>query len=269
MENLMKCLFLLLLSLGFSTIYSQELGFDRSFTLGVGLSHSNLNPSNTIIETEKDILIIKDIENYGPRTGWSFNSGLYQRIDRHWGIYGELAIQYSRRKGTLDELLTHTMTITQKNGILRYNNLHAQILLAPRFQFGQFNRFYISIGPYFDQNLWNFSSFQYSETFFANPEPILVDGELIFDSLEEPVVEINDDPAAIKPFDFGGQIMVGTILSLPGKNSLALELRYARGAFRLAETHGVRQNRFVLFVGYSINTYSRNTSYQKYIPFLD
>src|SRR5690606_38317491 len=137
---------------------------------------------------------------------------------------------------------------------------------APRLYFGQFKRFYIEVGPYLEWNILNLSSFngsrvEYFEVTRDLGKPVLVE-------LNDPSESAVQYKAEIKQTDFGGAISFGTFLALPGQHMIQLELRYSRGALSISEFKGMRQNRFIFLLSYSLPHY-KSHSIDLYLPYLN
>lgn len=244
---------------------AQELGYNTSWMVGLGVSKGNIRSIQHSVLDANDALLVKELENFGPRTGWQLGLGHFYRLARKFGWVSEFSVMYSRRKGQLTEVLSTNYIIYNQTGNLNYSNVHLQLFTAPRLQFGTFNRFYASAGPYVDYNLWNLSSFNGTKISYYEKQNI--QGDISYRKLDQPESVSTQEKSNIRQFDFGGMICLGTLLALPGNNLIQLEIRYSRGAFRISDTPGVRQNRFLLVMGYSITGYQAE-NYQKYMPFL-
>lgn len=243
----------------------QELGYKESWMVGLGLSKGNIRSIQHTVLDSDDALLVKELENFGPRTGWQLGIGHFYRLAREFGWVSEFSVMYSRRKGQLSESLSTEHVIYNQTGSLNYSNVHLQLFTAPRWQFGTFNRFYTTAGPYLDYNLWNLSS--YAGTKVSYYEKQNIQGDISYRRLDQPESVSTREKSNIRQFDFGGMICLGTLLALPGNDLIQLEIRYSRGAFRISDTPGVRQNRFLVVMGYAL-TGHQPEGYQKYMPFL-
>jgi len=244
---------------------AQELGYQQSWTFGLGVSRGNIRSIEHSELGANDALLVKELENFGPRTGWQIGFGHFYRLGRSTGWVSEFSVMYSRRKGQLNEVLSNEHVIYNQTGSLNYSNVHLQLFSAPRWQFGTFNRFYTSVGPYLDYNLWNLSSFDGTKVSYFEKQEI--QGDISYRRLDQPESIDTREKSNIRQFDFGGMVCMGTLLALPGNDLIQLEIRYSRGAFRISDTPGVRQNRFLVVLGYTF-TGPQPDSYQKYMPFL-
>lgn len=244
---------------------AQELGYKKSWMVGIGVSKGNIRSIQHSELAANDALLVKEMENFGPRTGWQLGIGHFYRLARRFGWVSEFSVMYSRRKGQLTEVLSTDYIIYNQTGNLNYSNVHLQLFTAPRLQFGTFNRFYTSVGPYVDYNLWNLSSFDGTKVSYYEKQNI--QGNISYRKLDHPKSVSTQEKYNIRQFDFGGMICLGTLLALPGNDLIQLEIRYSRGAFRISDTPGVRQNRFLVVMGYAITGYQAE-NYQKYMPFL-
>jgi hypothetical protein len=185
----------------------------------------------------------------GASHGFSFQTGWIFPAVKRFSIVPELNLLYTNRKGTVHQSLVISEIIRDREGILNLSNLSAQSVLSGRWHFGLFFRNYIQIGPYFEMNLHNRSQFNGLETEFF--EVLYPDGELVLNRLSVPRQYDFEERIAMRMMDFGGILSIGTLLALPGKDVLQVELRYSRGAWNLTSYEGIRQNRLIIALAYN------------------
>jgi hypothetical protein len=246
------------------SIHSQELGYDSGWSITTGVVYSNLRSTSHTENKDIESALIQEMRNSGPRSGWQLSIGHYIRNSRRWGILAETSVLHSRRSGDLEESFSNEQLIYTRSGIMSFNNLYLQILVAPRIQFGMFNRYYLSLGPYMDVNVMNFSLSKGEQVDYAEAQAI--NGRIEYVQLEEPKIFDYKDQPRMRQTDFGGVVMLGTMLALPGNDFLTVELRYSRGVFRMSNIPGVRQNRFSIHIGYTM-VYNAYESVRKYLPY--
>ena len=241
----------------------QELGYESSMSLGTGVAIGNIRTANSAFVLQ-DQEVREVIQNFGSRIGWVVSTQYFNRISRTLGIVLDAGLMHSRRRGEFLREYFQQEMISNEFGFENFSNINLHLATHLRFQFGTFKRFYTIAGPYLDQNLLNFSSIQFDQTnYFSSTK---VGEEVILERLESPTVVSINERSSIQTRDFGAVFGLGTLLALPGNNIVQLELKYSRGAFRLSENASMRQNRFIIWMAYTI-AYPVRTGYQKYMPF--
>jgi hypothetical protein len=244
-------------------LIGQELGYESSFSLGSGIAIGNIRAANSDFLLQ-DQEVREVIQNYGSRTGWVVSTQYFNRINRSLGIVFDAGLMHSRRRGEFIREYFKQEVISNQLGVENFSNINLQVSTQLRLQFGTFKRFYSIAGPYLDQNLLNFSSIQFDQTNYFSSS--LVGEEVVLERLESPTTISVNERTTIQTRDFGAILGLGTLLALPGNNLIQLEFKYSRGAFRLSENAGMRQNRFIIWMAYTM-VYPVKTGYQKYMPF--
>lgn len=243
---------------------AQEIGFLSSWNIGAGVSFNNIRSASFVEITEGELQLATDLRNGGATRGLHVSFSNFRRINRRIGVVSELKLMHSRKRGYFEEELSQNEIIYRHQGSIHFSNLLIQLFVAPRYQFGRFNRYFLAMGPYIDQNIWNFSTNEgYKVSYFDQVE---FHGAKQLVALDHPREVALSQSSAINPIDFGGMLSLGTFLALPGKNMLQVEFRYSRGAFRISDIPGVRQNRFFMVLSYAI-TKPIGDSYLKYMPY--
>jgi len=257
-------LFVVITGLCFTPVHAQELGFLNSWNVGLGVSFNNIRSVSFVEFNDDELRLARDLRNGGATRGLQISFANFSRLSRHVGIFSEVSLMHSRKKGYFEEELSQGRIIYIDQGLVNYSNLLFQIHVAPRVQFGRFNRYFVSLGPYIDQNIWNFSTNNgYRVSYF---EKVNQSGKVELIELDQPEEKAFSESSSINPIDFGGIFTIGTLLALPGKNLIQVEFRYSRGAFRISDIPGVRQNRFSLVCSYAF-TKPIGDSYLKYMPY--
>jgi hypothetical protein len=247
-----------------NSICAQMLPAKHSWTFGMGPVYGSVtaNEQTTYSTLENEILIIQEGTSIGRSLGFGLHFGKTFFYSKQLSFQTEITLMHARRKTSIQESLSFTELIQSSNGIVRLNNLYLQFALSPRYQFGLFKRYYVSAGPYTEFNLLNFSKYsgekvKYFEVNENGAEPLL-------SRLNEPLKQEINKRIRIRNWDFGGFVALGTLLAFPGKDYLQVEMRYSRGAFRVAENPSLRQNRFQILFIYNLVQMKLNKDYRAY-----
>lgn len=249
------------------SVYGQELGYSRIWSVQTGIMYSTVTTSGKHTELNADqFLLSEQIEKYKTKMGWLAGVGYFQRVNRRMGVQTALSFAHSRKSAQYQSNTIFQEIVETVDGSFLYNNLYFQSYAAPRIYFGQFRRFYIEVGPYLEWNVLNFSSFKGSKTEYFEVTHDL--GKPVLVELSDPSESQLHYKADIKQTDFGGAISFGTFLALPGQHMIQLELRYSRGAFLFSEFKGMRQNRFFFILSYSLPHF-KSHSIDLYLPYLN
>lgn len=228
---------------------SQMLPLSQSHFIGIAPVFGSLSITNKIESDEVSRWKMNSALARGASRGFSVQSGWNFPLGRRFTLVPEWNLLYTNRKGAIHQSYILSEIIRERKGTLHLSNLSMQSALACRWHFGLFFRSYLQLGPYFEVNLHNRSQINGHETeFFEVNYP---DGELVLNRLPMPRQYDFEERIAMRTLDIGGIVSIGTLLALPGKDVVQLELRYSRGAWNLTSFQGIRQNRLILSLAYT------------------
>jgi hypothetical protein len=250
------------LMMGASHIPAQQLSYKSSINFGIGNVYSKISTSKLDSKTHANgETTLSTIRSVGRSYGFSLQFSKVWRLENQMGLILESSLIHARRKGVFEESHLVPELFLKRNGSVSFNNLYAQILLAPRYYFGMFKRSFVQAGPYLESNLANFSRWKGDATQFYRKE--VIDNSVEYIALSTPLNYQYNESVKLRKWDFGAVIGIGTQLALPGKDLIEVELRYARGSFSIADIDYLRQNRIMIVIAYGIVNlgYSRNEKY--------
>ncbi len=230
-------------NIGFSPVYSRLSTVEKKFTQSHGMWNSN------------------SINTEGRSLGFALHFTKQFRLSKHYSFTFETSLIHSRRKSNLEQSFILTELIQNRRGVIHLNNLYNQLFAAPKFHFGLFQRNYVFVGPYLEVNLLNFSNFKGNNTRYYDLD--WVNGEQVLSKLATPQTSSFKESIPIRNIDYGILLGIGTLLALPGKDAILVELRYSRGAYKVYYAPDLRQNRVHICFFYSITNNYNKGDYRK------
>lgn len=242
-------------------LLSQWICPSSAWSVGLSPVHSKLSIASHEAKLSQSESTIYKGSASGRSLGIAIHGSFIYQRHRRYALVFENSLMHSRRKGNIEESKFYIELIEKKQGELKINNLYLQSALAPRIYFGSFKRIFIQAGMYFELNLLNFSKFSGDQIRYYD---IIEEGgsNSILAQLPSPTKTSFVESKRVKPYDFGGIVGSGFMISLPGKDAIQVEIRYTRGAFNLSEIPGIRQNRIQMVLSYNILKCSLSKDYR-------
>jgi len=230
---------------------SQQLSYKSTFNIGIGNVYSKISTVDKDHQKiENGETVLSSISSGGRNYGISIQMSKTWKFNNSMAFILESSVLHARRKGKMEETHFIPDLFLQRTGALSFNNLYGQIAAAPRLFFGMFRRAYVQAGPYWEANLANFSRYRGNVTQFYSKE--INNNNVEYALLSSPLSFDQTERIKLRNWDFGAMVSIGTQLSLPGKDIIEVELRYARGSFSISEYENLRQNRVMIILSYAI-----------------
>jgi hypothetical protein len=243
------------------SVEAQVLNFTQSWNFGLSPVYSGLSTVYKKSSQSQGIWNNNSIKTKGRSLGFTLHFAKQIKLARHYSFVVETSLLHSRRKSSLEQSFLVTEIIQNRSGVMLLNNLYSQLYVAPKFHFGLFQRNYVFAGPYVEINLLNFSNFKGNNTRYFDLD--WVNGEQVLSKLSTPQTSTFQESVPIRNIDYGILLGIGTILALPGKDAVLIELRYSRGAFHVYDSPHMRQNRVHFCFFYSLTNNFNKRDYRK------
>lgn len=239
----------------------QVLNFTQSWNIGLSPVYSRLSTVQNKFTQSQGIWNNNSINTEGRSLGFALHFAKQFKLNKHISFTLETSLLHSRRKGNIEQSYILSELIQNRRGVIHLNNLYSQLLAAPKFHFGLFQRNYVFAGPYLEINLLNFSNFKGNSTTYYDLD--WVNGEQVLNKLATPQTSSFKESIPIRNIDYGILVGIGTLLALPGKDAILVEMRYSRGAYKVYYAPDLRQNRVHICFFYSITNNFNKGDYRK------